>query len=129
MIEGICIAILLAILALFFTYDKTKNKYLDKHKNEMTACKKEYDRKISQLEATLKKSSTDFKSLQTQYEEFLKRYEDSQTLYYKTLKENTLAKQDIAYMQKDLYCARKHTKKMTKDFVSILSKLLGVNQN
>ena len=129
MIEGISITVLVAILALLFTYDKTKNKYLDTHENKMTDCKKEYSRKISQLEDTLKKSSTDFKLLQTQYEELLKRYENSQTLYYETLTANTLAKQDIADLQKDLYCARKHLKKVTKDFISILSKLLGVNQN
>ncbi len=117
------------ILIWFWTCNITKNKYQNKFEDEMKNFKEKYEREISQLKNRLKESSTNYESLTSEHEELLTRFKNKEEDYHKMLTQKYAAERLIADLQKDLYCARKHAKKLNAQFVSILSKLLGTNQN
>ena len=121
--------IAVGIIGLIATFYITKTHYQDKFEQDMSNSQKKYDREISQLEDKLKKLSATYESLKFEYERLLTRFNHDQEHHSKTLTQKYAAERNIADLQKGLYCARKHAKKMTTDFVSILSKLLGTHKN
>ncbi len=124
---SICIGVF--IISLMLTRDLTlKNSQKESHE-KMAKCCEKYDSEISQVKEKLENAFENHESLKSKYEELLTRFKNQEERYYKTLAEKCAAERHIADLQKDLYCARKPASKLTTQFVSILSKLLGTNQS
>lgn len=125
----IIIYIGLFTISLYITHVLTIKGCQKESDEEIAKCCEKYDREISQLKGKLEKSFENHESLKSKYEELLSRFKSEEERYYKTLTQKCGAERRIADLQNELYCARKRATKLTTQFVSILSKLLGTNQS